>query len=162
MPNDVLVKLGSKIELFHTPAGTAFADVLIDGHRETWAVQQQADAGLAATSPLRGDWGDPAHCRRFVQRSICSRPAPNSILPSKRSTSASLSKPAASFFYSARPNASPLAACIVPASPGTTENERANGQHAHHKAKPGPHGIIKPCGIYRPINRPDRGPDSAL
>ena len=41
MPTDVLVELGSKIELFHTPAGTAFADVLIDGHRETWAVRSK-------------------------------------------------------------------------------------------------------------------------
>jgi hypothetical protein len=37
----MLVELGSKIELFHTPAGTAFADVLIDGHRETWAVRSK-------------------------------------------------------------------------------------------------------------------------
>ena len=41
MPTDVLVELGSKIELFHTPAGVAFADVLIDGHRETWAVRSK-------------------------------------------------------------------------------------------------------------------------
>src|SRR5262245_4164543 len=41
MPTDLLVELGSKIELFHTPAGTAFADVLIDGHRETWAVRSK-------------------------------------------------------------------------------------------------------------------------
>jgi len=41
MPTDVLVELGSKIELFHTPAGAAFADVLIDGHRETWAVRSK-------------------------------------------------------------------------------------------------------------------------
>jgi hypothetical protein len=41
MPTDMLVELGSKIELFHTPAGAAFADVLIDGHRETWAVRSK-------------------------------------------------------------------------------------------------------------------------
>ncbi len=57
---------------------------------------QQAAAGLAAAPPLRGDWGGPARCRRFVQRSICSRPAPNSMLPSGRSMSASPSMPAAS------------------------------------------------------------------
>ena len=41
MPTDVLVQLGSTLELFHTPAGTGFADVLIDGHRETWAVRSK-------------------------------------------------------------------------------------------------------------------------
>jgi hypothetical protein len=41
MLTDVLLELGSNIELFHTPAGTAFADVLIDGHRETWAVRSK-------------------------------------------------------------------------------------------------------------------------
>ena len=96
MPTDVLVELGSKIELFHTPAGTAFADVLIDGHRETWADPQQAAAGLAAAALLRGDWGGPAPAGAFAQRSICSRPAPNSMLPSGRSMSASPSTPAAS------------------------------------------------------------------
>src|SRR5262249_5641901 len=34
---DVLVKLAAAIELFHTPDGTAFADVEINDHRETWA-----------------------------------------------------------------------------------------------------------------------------
>src|SRR5437867_5648864 len=28
-------------ELFHTAVGTAFADVLIDGHRETWPIRSR-------------------------------------------------------------------------------------------------------------------------
>jgi hypothetical protein len=27
--------------LFHTATGTAFADILIDGHRETWPVNKR-------------------------------------------------------------------------------------------------------------------------
>jgi hypothetical protein len=35
----MLNKLDGCGELFHTAAGTAFADLLIDGHRETWAIR---------------------------------------------------------------------------------------------------------------------------
>jgi hypothetical protein len=35
----MLTKLAGCGELFHTAAGTAFADLLIDGHRETWAIR---------------------------------------------------------------------------------------------------------------------------
>lgn len=35
---DRLVDLARAAELFHTPDGVAFADVTVDGHRETWAV----------------------------------------------------------------------------------------------------------------------------
>ena len=34
----VLSTLAVKAELFHTADGTAFADIIIDGHRETWPV----------------------------------------------------------------------------------------------------------------------------
>ena len=36
---DTLATMGANIELFHTASGTAFADLLIDGHRETWPVR---------------------------------------------------------------------------------------------------------------------------
>src|SRR5436190_257762 len=35
----MLISTGAGGELFHTAAGTAFADLLIDGHRETWAIR---------------------------------------------------------------------------------------------------------------------------
>ncbi len=35
----MLVDLAATSELFHTPAGTAYADLVVDGHRETWAVR---------------------------------------------------------------------------------------------------------------------------
>ena len=34
-----LATMGANIELFHTASGTAFADLRIDGHRETWPVR---------------------------------------------------------------------------------------------------------------------------
>ena len=38
---DGLLRTAATIELFHTAAGTAFADLLIDGHRETWPVRSK-------------------------------------------------------------------------------------------------------------------------
>jgi hypothetical protein len=36
---DVLVELANEAELFHTRDGTAFADFVVNGHRETWSVR---------------------------------------------------------------------------------------------------------------------------
>ena len=36
---DVLTDLAASAELFHTADGTAFADLMVDGHRETWPVR---------------------------------------------------------------------------------------------------------------------------
>ncbi len=36
---DILIDLAAGAELFHTPDGTAFADLNINGHRETWPVR---------------------------------------------------------------------------------------------------------------------------
>ena len=35
----MLLDLAANAELFHTASGTAFADLMIDGHRETWPVR---------------------------------------------------------------------------------------------------------------------------
>jgi hypothetical protein len=35
----MLIHLAANTELFHTAAGTAFADLAVDGHRETWPVR---------------------------------------------------------------------------------------------------------------------------
>jgi hypothetical protein len=32
-------------ELFHTATGTAFADILVDGHRETWPIRSKRFRG---------------------------------------------------------------------------------------------------------------------
>jgi hypothetical protein len=36
---DFLINLAETAELFHTPDGTGFADLEINGHRETWPIQ---------------------------------------------------------------------------------------------------------------------------
>ncbi len=38
---DALVKLAGEAELFHAPDGTAYADVEVNGHRETWPVRSR-------------------------------------------------------------------------------------------------------------------------
>lgn len=45
---DMLVDLAADAKLFHTATGIAFADLVIDGHRETWAVTQRALSCLVA------------------------------------------------------------------------------------------------------------------
>ena len=37
----MLTTIGAGDELFHTATGTAFADLLIDGHRETWPIHSK-------------------------------------------------------------------------------------------------------------------------
>src|SRR5215471_2534206 len=37
----MLTHIGACDDLFHTAAGTAVADIMIDGHRETWPIRSQ-------------------------------------------------------------------------------------------------------------------------
>jgi hypothetical protein len=37
----MLTQLGACSDLFHTASGTAFADIMIDGHRETWPIRSK-------------------------------------------------------------------------------------------------------------------------
>jgi hypothetical protein len=36
---DMLIEMAQSAELFHTPDGAGFADLDINGHRETWAIR---------------------------------------------------------------------------------------------------------------------------
>jgi hypothetical protein len=38
---DILIRLAEQAQLFHTPDGTGFADVVVSGHRETWRIQSK-------------------------------------------------------------------------------------------------------------------------
>src|SRR5215467_10272242 len=38
---DVLLEIAATLELFHTATGVAFADLRIEGHRETWPVRSR-------------------------------------------------------------------------------------------------------------------------
>src|SRR5262245_26870161 len=39
MAADMIIGLVATDSLFHTASGTAFADLIIDGHRETWPIR---------------------------------------------------------------------------------------------------------------------------
>jgi hypothetical protein len=41
----MLTQIAACSELFHTPTGTAFADLLVDGHRETWPIRSKRFRG---------------------------------------------------------------------------------------------------------------------
>ena len=45
---DVLLNVATAARLFHASDGTGFADLIIDGHRETWPAAQQALSGVPA------------------------------------------------------------------------------------------------------------------
>src|SRR2546429_9654455 len=61
----MLMDLALCEELFHTATGTAFADILLDGHRETWPIRSkrfrgwlrrryyQATGGAASAAEVR-------------------------------------------------------------------------------------------------------------
>lgn len=38
---DILLNLAQEVDLFHAPDGTAFADLRVNGHRETWPVRSK-------------------------------------------------------------------------------------------------------------------------
>src|SRR5262249_15148223 len=42
---DMLTQIEACAELFHTATGTAFADLLVDGHRETWPIRSKRFRG---------------------------------------------------------------------------------------------------------------------
>jgi hypothetical protein len=41
----MLTDIGACGDLFHTVTGTAFADLLVDGHRETWPIRSKRFRG---------------------------------------------------------------------------------------------------------------------
>src|SRR5258708_20230041 len=41
----MLTQIAACEELFHTATGTAFADLLVDGHRETWPIRSKRFRG---------------------------------------------------------------------------------------------------------------------
>jgi hypothetical protein len=38
---DSLIKIGFEADLFHSAEGTAFADLQVNGHRETWSIRSK-------------------------------------------------------------------------------------------------------------------------
>ena len=93
----MLTNLAFSVELFHTADGTAFADLMIDGHRETWPVRS-----TRLRSWLRRKYyeatGDARGRERLARPLICLKHGHNLTPPSGPFTSASGSMTVASIW----------------------------------------------------------------
>ena len=93
----MLTNLAVSAELFHTADSTAFADLMIDGHRETWPVR-----GPRFRSWLRQKYyeaiGAAPALERSARSSICLRLGLSLTRPSGLFTSASRSMTVASIW----------------------------------------------------------------
>ena len=86
-------------ELFHTASGTAFADITIAGHRETWPIRSKRFHAFLKRSYYTPQ-GRPRAQPRFGRRWICWKRGRNSMVRSAPSTSASPSRPGTSTLIS--------------------------------------------------------------
>ena len=67
LPSDMLIDIALCEELFHTATGTAFADIIIEGHRETWPIR-----GKRFRSWLRRRSGQCSTCSKRGRSSTAS------------------------------------------------------------------------------------------
>ena len=58
--SDVLLNIASAARLFHTTDGTAYADLIIDGHRETWPLRSKRFRGWLRQQYYERTWDAPA------------------------------------------------------------------------------------------------------
>jgi hypothetical protein len=57
--SNILITLAQPADLFHTPDGTGFADVKVNGHRETYAIRSKSFRGWLTQSFLKATRGAP-------------------------------------------------------------------------------------------------------
>lgn len=57
---DILIDLAESAELFHAPDGTGFADIDINGHRETWAIRAKGFRRWLTRSFFEATQGAPS------------------------------------------------------------------------------------------------------
>jgi hypothetical protein len=57
---DILIDLAQAADLFHSPDGTGFADLNINGHRETWAIRSKGFRQWLARSFFQATQGAPS------------------------------------------------------------------------------------------------------
>jgi hypothetical protein len=53
---DVLLHIATAAQLFHASDGTGFADLIIDGHRETWPLRGKRFQGWLRQHPEHALW----------------------------------------------------------------------------------------------------------
>jgi hypothetical protein len=96
----MLSQIGACDEVFHTVTGTAFVDLLVDGHRETWPIRSKRFRGWLRRRYYQATGDALGAHQRSPRNSICSRRGRNLTLPSAPSTSVSPSKQATSSLIS--------------------------------------------------------------
>jgi hypothetical protein len=57
---DVLLNIATAARLFHASDGTGFADLLIDGHRETWPLRSKRFQGWLRQQYYERTWDAPS------------------------------------------------------------------------------------------------------
>jgi hypothetical protein len=57
---DVLLNVASAARLFHASDGTGFADLIIDGHRETWPLRGKRFGGSLRQQYYERTWDAPS------------------------------------------------------------------------------------------------------
>lgn len=57
---DILIELAQSADLFHTPEGTGFADLDINGHRETWPIRHRGFRRWLARRYFQATGGAPS------------------------------------------------------------------------------------------------------
>jgi hypothetical protein len=92
---DVLLNIATAAQLFHASASTGFADLIIDGHRETWPLRgKRFQAWLRQQYYERIAPGMRQARPRSTQPSMCWKREPRSMVRSTRSRSGSPSRTA--------------------------------------------------------------------
>ena len=54
--SDILIDLAGEADLFHAPDGTGYADVNVEGHRETWPIRSKGFRRWLHAPLLPGNW----------------------------------------------------------------------------------------------------------
>jgi hypothetical protein len=57
---DVLLNIATAARLFHAPEGTGFADLFIDGHRETWPLRSKRFQAWRRQQYYERTWDAPS------------------------------------------------------------------------------------------------------
>jgi hypothetical protein len=90
---DVLLNTTTAARLFHASDGTGFADLIIDGHRETWPLRGKRFQAWLRQQYYERTWDAPSPAA-LNAAPMCLRRRPSSMVRSARSPSVSPSRTA--------------------------------------------------------------------
>jgi hypothetical protein len=90
---DVLLEVAAAARLFHASDGTAFADLIIDGHRETWPLRSKRFGAWLRQQYYERTWDAPSPAALNTVLNVLEAQV-SSMVRSARSRSASPSRTA--------------------------------------------------------------------